>query len=77
MPLLKKTSTRKAAVTGVRSEVRQFMHRLSALHMRRRASRALRALSDSELKDIGLHRSEVDSRLIDMAPERPRRRACS
>ena len=75
MPNLIKTRTRPSAGNAVRTEVHHLLHRLSTWHMRRQASRALHGLSDANLKDIGLHRSEVDSRLIDVQPYRPRRRS--
>jgi uncharacterized protein YjiS (DUF1127 family) len=47
--------------------------RMRAWKLRRDASRQLLELSDAHLKDIGLHRSEVYSRLIEIDTNRWRR----
>jgi uncharacterized protein YjiS (DUF1127 family) len=51
------------------------MQRLQTWQLQRQASRALHALSDAGLKDIGLHRSEVNSRVFDVEPYRRKLRA--
>lgn len=79
MPKLMNTSAQPSPGTAVRracwAEVHRLMQRMQAWQTHRQASRALHALSDTNLKDIGLHRSEVDSRLIDMEPRRRKLRA--
>ena len=47
--------------------------RLRAWKLRQEASRRLLELSDAHLKDIGLHRSEVVSKLIELDARRWRR----
>ena len=66
-------ATPKAALPTIHHWVR----RLLAWRLRRQASRRLMAMSDAHLKDIGLHRSEVDSRLIELEDRRRHRQPSS
>jgi uncharacterized protein YjiS (DUF1127 family) len=43
-----------------------LVERLRAWRRRRDAARRLMLMSDAHLKDIGLHRSEVESRLFEL-----------
>lgn len=69
MPKMLKTTnvqdTPAAAVPGMQRIVRGYWARFRTWHSERAASRSLSALSDFELKDIGLHRSEIGSVLRD------------
>jgi uncharacterized protein YjiS (DUF1127 family) len=49
-----------AAVTGqVASSIAAIFARMAAMYMRRRTMRALLAMNDRELRDIGLSRGEI------------------
>jgi uncharacterized protein YjiS (DUF1127 family) len=65
-----KETTARQLTNGVTSRaawqhLRLWTRRLRAWRLQRGASRQLLALSDAGLKDLGLHRSEVNSRLLD------------
>lgn len=48
----------------------QLVERLRAWRRRREAQRRLMLMSDANLKDMGLHRSEVESRLVELDAQR-------
>lgn len=65
-PATTETAVVTAALRTIGSALQGFVRWLDAAHTRSRSMRALSRLDDYALKDIGLHRSQIDS--IDSNP---------
>jgi uncharacterized protein YjiS (DUF1127 family) len=70
---------RAGGVAVLASLGRTIKHRIAAVIIEwehRAAIEALRHLGDRELKDIGLHRGDIDAAFAETASERIRRLSC-
>jgi uncharacterized protein YjiS (DUF1127 family) len=44
---------------GILARAKAFLHRICEKHQARTAARQLRSMSDWQLKDLGIHRSQI------------------